>query len=55
MERNGQIEKLKNTDAYLLVRHNKKDRNWQTPTKVIEFVEENYNKSGTIGAFDVFQ
>ena len=51
----GQIEKIKNMkNAYLLIKHNANDRNWQTPTEVIEYVENNLKKVDTIESFDVY-
>ena len=50
----GQIEKIKSVDAYLLVRHNANERNWQTPTRVIEYVEMNNEKQGSVETFDVY-
>ena len=51
----GQIEKLKNMqDVYLLVMHDPRNRNWQTPTEVIKYVEENWKKVNSVELFDVY-
>lgn len=52
---NGQIEKIKNmSNTYILILSNPKSRNWQTPTKVIEYVENNLEKIDNIRGFDVY-
>ena len=51
----GQIEKIKSMDeVYFLVMSKKQNRNWQTPDKVLEFVENNLTKIDTIAIFDVY-
>ena len=51
----GQIDKIKNMeDAYILIMRNKKNRNWQTPTKVMDFIENELQKVNEIENFDVY-
>lgn len=52
----GQIEKLKNMDdVYILIMKNAKNRNWQTPTKVMEYIENNMEKVDEIEIFYVYE
>ena len=52
----GQIDKIKNMeDAYILIMRNKKNRNWQTPTKVMDFIENELQKVNEIETFDVYE
>ena len=51
----GQIEKIKNMEnALILIKNDKMALNWQTPTKVIEYVKTNLKKIGTISFFDAY-
>lgn len=51
----AQIESLKDLDnAYILILSNANERNWQTPTSVMEYIESNLKKFGSIGSFDVY-
>lgn len=51
----GQIEKIKNMEnALILIKNDKMALNWQTPTKVIEYVKTNLKKIGTVSFFDVY-
>ena len=51
----GQIEKINNMkDGYILIMRNEKNRNWQTPTKVIKYIEENLQKIDSIEVFDIY-
>ena len=51
----GQIEKIKNMkNAVILIKNDKMALNWQTPTKVIEYVKTNLKKIGTVSFFDVY-
>lgn len=52
----GQIEKIKNMEnALILIKNDKMALNWQTPTKVIEYVKTNLKKIGTVSFFDVYE
>ena len=52
----GQIEKIKNMkNAVILIKNDKMALNWQTPTKVIEYVKTNLKKIGTVSFFDVYE
>ena len=51
----GQIEKIKNMkNAVILIKNDKMALNWQTPTKVIEYVKTNLKKIGTVSFFDAY-
>lgn len=51
----GQIEKIKNMEnAVILIKNDKMALNWQTPTKVIEYIKNNLEKIGTVSFFDVY-
>lgn len=51
----GQIEKIKSMkNAIILIKNDKMALNWQTPTKVIEYVKTNLKKIGTVSFFDVY-
>ena len=51
----GQIEKIKNMEnAVILIKNDKMSLNWQTPTKVIEYVRNNLEKIGMISFFDIY-
>lgn len=51
----GQIEKIKKLEnANILIFHNPEARNWQTPTKVLNYVETNLTKVGSISNFDIY-
>lgn len=52
----GQIEKLNKEDnAVLLIMREESNRNWQTPTEVIEYVTINWEKIGEIEHFDIYE
>lgn len=52
----GQIEKIKNMEnALILIKNDKMALNWQTPTKVIEYVKTNLKKIGTVSFFDAYE
>lgn len=52
----GQIEKIKNMEnAVILIKNDKIALNWQTPTKVIEYIKNNLEKIGTVSFFDVYE
>ena len=52
----GQIEKIKNMEnAVILIKNDKMALNWQTPTKVIEYIKNNLEKIGTVSFFDVYE
>lgn len=52
----GQIEKIKNIkNVVILIKNDKMALNWQTPTKVIEYVKTNLKKIGTVSFFDVYE
>lgn len=51
----GQIEKIKNMkNTVILIKNDKMSLNWQTPTKVIEYVKNNLEKIGMISFFDIY-
>ncbi len=52
----GIIEELKKQDKSktYLVRKNEDSLNWQTPTKVIKYIKENYEKIGEISIYDEY-
>lgn len=51
----GQIDKIKNMkNAVLLVKNDKIALNWQTPTKVIEYIKNNLKMVGTVSFFEVY-
>ena len=51
----GQIEKIENMEnAVILIKNDKIALNWQTPTKVIEYIRNNLEKIGTVSFFDVY-
>lgn len=51
----GQIEKIKNMEnAVILIKNDKIALNWQTPTKVIEYIKNNLEKIGTVSFFDAY-
>lgn len=52
----GQIDKIKNMEnTVILVKNDTMALNWQTPTKVIEYVKTNLKKIGTVSFFDVYE
>ena len=52
----GIIEDLKKEkDFQVLVLQDKYKKNWQTPLKVIEYVKNSLNKTGSIGVFDIYE
>lgn len=52
----GQIENLnKERDTIVLIKNDKLTRNWQTPKEVIKYVQENWNKTGEILIFDIYE
>ena len=51
----GQIEKIKNIkNVVILIKNDKIALNWQTPTKVIEYIKNNLEKIGTVSFFDAY-
>lgn len=51
----GQIEKIKNMkNVVILIKNDKIALNWQTPTKVIEYIKNNLEKIGTVSFFDAY-
>ena len=40
--------------AVILIKNDKMSLNWQTPTKVIEYVKNNLEKIGMISFFDIY-
>lgn len=51
----GQIDKIKNMEnTVILVKNDTMALNWQTPTKVIDYVKTNLEKIGTVSFFDVY-
>lgn len=51
----GIINNIKNSSNCLyLIKKEGTRLNWQTPTKVIEYVRENLESQGTIGIFDIY-
>lgn len=52
----GQIDKIKNMEnTVILVKNDTMALNWQTPTKVIEYIKNNLEKIGTVSFFDVYE
>ena len=48
-------EKIKNMkNVVILIKNDKMALNWQTPTKVIEYIKNNLEKIGTVSFFDVY-
>lgn len=52
----GQIEKIKNSDEnnLFLIRENREKLNWQTPTKVIDYIINNLENIGNIKGFEIY-
>ena len=51
----GQIEKIKKMkNSYFLIMHIKENRNWQIPTEVLDYVEQNFTKIGSISIYDIY-
>ncbi len=51
----GIIQNLKqSSNTTVLIRTNKEDRNWQTPTKVIDYIEKNWTLESTISSFTIY-
>ena len=50
------IEEIQNNKnkEYLLLKDSYQ-KNWQTPTNIINYVKNNKNKIGEIGAFDIYE
>ena len=50
------IEEIQNNKnkEYLLLK-DIYQKNWQTPTNIINYVKNNKNKIGEIGAFDIYE
>ena len=42
-------------NSVILVKNDKMALNWQTPTKVIEYIKNNLEKIGTVSFFDVYE
>lgn len=52
----SQIENLRKQDnEIVLILNSKYNKNWQTPIKVIEYVEKEMKKTGEIGIFDIYE
>ncbi len=52
----GIIEDLQSKDKVtLLLLHDENSMNWQTPLDVIEYIKENYEKTGQIEIFDIYE
>lgn len=53
----GQIEKIKNKDGneIILIRKSELDLNWQTPTKVNDYIRDNLQKIGEIEIYEIYQ
>ena len=45
---------FKEIKGSLLIKNDKMSLNWQTPTKVIEYVKNNLEKIGMISFFDIY-
>lgn len=51
-----QIENLdKERNTIILIKNDKYNKNWQIPKKVIKYVQENWNKTGEILIFDIYE
>ena len=52
----GIIEDLKNkANIQILILQDNYRRNWQTPLKVINYVKNDLNKTGSVGIFDIYE
>jgi len=52
----GQIKNLNEKEnSIILIMRDEENRNWQTPTKVIEHVTNNWEKTGEILHFDIYE
>ena len=54
---NGIIEEISHfqSGTKLLIKKEESKMNWQTPMKVIHFVQTNLNKIGEISIFDIYE
>ena len=54
----NQINRIENRSEddtkYLILNENYK-LNWQTPTKVLDYIKENFVKTGTIGIYNIYE
>ncbi len=56
MERSGIIEDLDSkTNLTLLIRKDEYKKNWQHPYEVTDYVIQNYEKTGEINMFDIYE
>ena len=46
---------IQQNDSKFLILNSNCDMNWQMPMKVINYVKENFSKSGQIGIFDIYE
>ncbi|MDD3304472.1 MAG: hypothetical protein PHP54_06130 [Clostridia bacterium] len=52
----GQIEQLKKEEnRVILIKNDDSPRNWQNPEKVREYIKNNYQKTGEIEQFDIYE
>lgn len=52
----GQIENLdREKDTIVLIKNDKLPKNWQTPKEVIKYVQKNWNKTGEILIYDIYE
>ena len=52
----GIIEDLKNEENIIvLVINDNQRKNWQLPTKVVEYVKDEFTKIGSIDVFDIYE
>ena len=42
-------------DTIYLILNSNYSINWQTPTKVIQYVKENFTQNGTVGIYDIYE
>ena len=55
-EKCGIIEDLKKKDNIIvLTLSDEVKKNWQLPTKVVEYVRNNFNKIGSIDTFEIYE
>lgn len=56
-DEDGQIEKINHlaSGSQILIKNNNYKRNWQTPEKVISYIQNNFHKIGEISLFNIYE